>query len=46
MQIKYLQERKNFLIDQFIGAAEEINEQIKAVKSGEWKKKMEDGKEK
>ena len=41
MQIKYLQERKSFLIDQFIGACEEINEQIKAVKNGEWKKAQE-----
>ena len=41
MQIKYLQDRKSFLIDQFIGACEEINEQIKDVKSGRWKKQLE-----
>ena len=40
-QIAYLQQRKSFLIDQFIGACEEINDQIKAVKNGEWKKAQE-----
>ena len=44
-QIEYLQSRKNTLIDEFIGACEEINKQIKEVRSGEWIKKQEDAHE-
>lgn len=37
-QIEYLKKRREELIDQFIGAAEEINAQIKDVKTGIWRK--------
>ncbi len=40
-QIEYLKKRKEELIDQFIGAAEEINAQIKDVKMGVWRKERE-----
>lgn len=40
-QIEYLKKRKEELIDQFIGAAEEINAQIKDVKTGVWRKERE-----
>lgn len=39
-QITYLQKRKNDLIDQFIGQCNEINEQIKEIKNGEWIKEV------
>ena len=38
--LKYLQKEKDTLVDNFIGACEEINRQIKDVKSGEWLKHM------
>jgi hypothetical protein len=41
-QIEYLKQRKNNLIDEFIGACNEINNQIKEVKSGEWAKEVAD----
>lgn len=42
-QLKYLQNRKNQIIDNMIGACMEINDQIKDVKSGEWLKNIEKG---
>ena len=36
-QIQRLQERKAELIDEFIGRCEEINYQIKAIKTGKWR---------
>ena len=39
-QISYLKDRKDQLLDQFIGACEEINRQIDEVKSGSWRKKL------
>jgi hypothetical protein len=42
-QLKYLQNRKNQIIDNMIYACMEINEQIKEVKSGEWLKNIEKG---
>ena len=41
-QIEYLKKRKDELIDQFIGAAEEINSQIKDVKTGVWRKERQE----
>lgn len=35
-QIEYLERHKDALIYEFIGACEDINEQIKAVRNGEW----------
>ena len=35
-QIEYLKREKDTLVDNFIGACEEINNQIKDVKSGHW----------
>ena len=42
-QLLYLQQKKLTLIDNFIGAAEEINDQIKEVKSGRWLKEISKG---
>ena len=42
-QIEYLKRQKDALIDSFIGACEEINEQIKDVKNGTWLKEVKDG---
>lgn len=42
-QLKYLQNRKNQIIDNMIYTCMEINEQIKEVKSGEWLKNIEKG---
>ena len=44
-QLKYLKAEKERLVDSFIGACEEINAQIKDVKSGEWRRRMLDGSE-
>jgi len=37
-QIEYLKKKKDDLVCSFIGACEEINDQIKDVKSGRWLK--------
>jgi hypothetical protein len=42
-QLLYLQQKKLTLVDNFIGAAEEINDQIKEVKSGRWLKEISKG---
>ena len=39
-QIEYLRQYKVSLIDRLIGACEAVNEEIKAVKSGEWYRQM------
>lgn len=39
-QIEYLKKRKEALISGFIDACEEINDQIKDVKSGKWLEEM------
>lgn len=39
-QIEYLRRYKASLIDRLIGACEAVNEEIKAVKSGEWYRQM------
>lgn len=39
-QIEYLKKRKEALISGFIVACEEINDQIKDVKSGKWLEEM------
>ena len=39
-QIEYLKKQKDSLIDAFMGACEEINEQIKDVKNGTWLKEV------
>lgn len=41
-QIEYLKHRKELLIDDLVSACEEINRQIKEVKTGEWKRKLEE----
>ena len=41
--LNYLKAEKERLLDSFIGACEEINEQIKDVKSGEWRRRILDG---
>lgn len=43
--LRYLINRKNELIDNFIGAAEEIQQQIKEVKDGTWYKEQLKGEE-
>jgi len=40
-QIEYLKSRKNTLLDEFVGACKEINEQIKEVETGVWLAKQE-----
>ena len=40
-QIAYLQKQKEELVNNFIGACEQINQQIKDVKAGIWVKEME-----
>ena len=44
-QIAYLQKRKEALMYGFIDACEEINSQIRAVRSGKWLEELRDGKE-
>ena len=41
--IEYLKREKDTLVDNFIGACEEINRQIKDVKSGEWLRQVQEG---
>ena len=43
--LEYLKKEKETLVDNFIGACEEINNQIKDVKSGEWLRQMQKAKE-
>ena len=44
-QIEYLKSRRNTLIDEFIGACDEINAQIKEVRAGIWLEKQREKKE-
>lgn len=37
-QLKYLESRKNILINGFVGAIKEIDTQMEEVKSGYWKR--------
>ena len=39
-QIKILEQQKEILIYQLMGAMDSINEQIKQVKAGEWYRKL------
>lgn len=40
-RIEHLKQRKENLMYEFIGACEEVNNQIKEVKSGKWLEEME-----
>lgn len=39
-QLEYLEKQKYMILDNFVGALEQINSQIKDVKSGAWLKEM------